>query len=60
MMTTDISVKRAVLATVKRIVKPGAPVTKTVWKAAYNIVRISAIEETKEWKRKYITIEETI
>lgn len=57
MMTTDASIKRAVIEKVKQIVKPGTPVTRTVWKAAYAIVRLDAIEDTKEWKRKYITIE---
>ena len=60
MMTTDASVKRAVLHKVKQILKPGFPVTRTVWKAAYAIVRTNAIKETVEWKRQYITIEETL
>ena len=59
MMTTDDSVKKLVLETVKRIIKPGSPVTKTVWKAAYAITRCDAIKDTQAWKRKFITIERT-
>ena len=59
-MTTNADVKQRVLERVKQIARPGQPITKTLWKTVYNMVRLDAIAETKAWKRKYITIEETI
>lgn len=59
-MTTNEGVKRAVLMEIKRRVRPGCAVTKQSWKVAYDIVRAKAIEETRMWKKMYITIEETI
>lgn len=56
-MTTDTRVRQIVLDVVKKLVRPGSPVTRTVWKAAYGIVRDEAIRETVAWKDKYITIE---
>lgn len=56
-MTTDKLVRKEVLDTIKRMVKPGMPVTRTVWKAAYSIVRSIAIRDTQAWKKQYITIE---
>lgn len=56
-MTTDKLVRKEVIELVKRMVKPGAPVTRTVWKAAYGMVRSQAIRDTQAWKDKYITIE---
>jgi hypothetical protein len=57
MMTTDTTVKREVLREIKRMVRPGCAVTKKSWKIAYDVVRAKAIEETRYWKQRYITIE---
>ena len=58
-MTTDPSVKQNVVLQAKRMVKPGCPITRGIWKAAYEIVRLNEIEFIRNWKQKYITIERT-
>lgn len=58
-MTTEKLIRKEVLDVIKRMVKPGMPVTRTVWKAAYGIVRQRAIDETIIWKQRNITIERT-
>lgn len=57
-MSTDTRVRKIVLDVVRKLVRPGSPVTRTVWKAAYAIARDEAIRETIAWKKQYITIEE--
>lgn len=59
MMTTDPEVKREVLMMVKKMVRPGQPVGRRIWKEAYDMVRQGAIQDTILWKRLNITIEET-
>lgn len=59
MMTNDTSVKRNVMLRVKRMVRPGQIVNKTMWRAAYAIERIDAIKRTILWKQTHITIEDT-
>lgn len=57
MMTIDEGVKKLVLNEIKRMVKPGTPITKRMWKFAYDSVRAQAIVETARWKQKFITVE---
>lgn len=59
MMTQDPEVKREVLMMVKKMVRPGQPVGRRIWREAYEMVRRNAIQDTILWKRLYITIEET-
>jgi len=57
MMTTNEGVPAEVLKESKRMVNPGLPVSRKMWKIAYDIVRDRAIDETRLWKRNNITIE---
>jgi hypothetical protein len=57
MMTTHEGVPAEVLKESKKMVNPGCPVSRKMWKIAYGIVRDRAIDETRVWKQKHITIE---
>lgn len=57
MMTTDSTVRREVLAEIKKRVAPGGAVTRQIWQSAYDCVRQQAISDTILWKNLFITIE---
>jgi len=56
-MTNDRHVKAEVLRMVRKTLAPGLPVTKKVWRLAYDMVRTQAIADTIMMKQNYISIE---
>lgn len=56
-MTSKEGVSREVFNMIRKLTPVGQPVSKTMIKRAYDIVRNIAIRDTIAWKQNFMTIE---